>query len=155
MSGQRASAIVAALAERGRRSAPHFLDANQAEPTRSATASASLEPSARPADTARALARAAQLLAASSHVRKTVFLLSLLARTGLKPDDPPWGKDGPILVVSADRGLCGSINSNINKAAERLWRERTAAGGTVQFAIVGRKARDYLKIWNTDKMNPR
>jgi len=50
-----------------------------------------------------------------------------------------------ILVVSADRGLCGSINSNIQKAAERIWRERTAAGGTVQFAIVGRKARDYLK----------
>ena len=36
-----------------------------------------LEPSARPADTTRALARAAQLLAASSHARKTVFLLSL------------------------------------------------------------------------------
>ena len=59
-----------------------------------------LEPSARPADTTRALARAAQLLAASSHARKTVFLISLLARTGLRPDDPPWGKDGPLLVVS-------------------------------------------------------
>jgi hypothetical protein len=58
-----------------------------------------LEPSARPADTTRALARAAQLLAASSHSRKTVFLLSLLARTGLRPDDPPWGKDGPTLVT--------------------------------------------------------
>ena len=59
-----------------------------------------LEASGRPADTTRALARAAQLLAASSHARKTVFLLSLLARTGLRPDDPPWGKDGPALVVS-------------------------------------------------------
>jgi hypothetical protein len=59
-----------------------------------------LEPSARPADTTRALARAAQLLAASSHARKTVFLISLLARTGFRPDDPPWGKDGPLLVVS-------------------------------------------------------
>ena len=34
-----------------------------------------LEPSSRPADTTRALARAAQLLAASSHARKTVFLI--------------------------------------------------------------------------------
>src|SRR5262245_48761522 len=59
-----------------------------------------LEPSARPADTTRALTRAAQLLAASSHSRKTVFLISLLARTGLRPDDAPWGKDGPLLVVS-------------------------------------------------------
>ena len=58
-----------------------------------------LEPSARPADTTRALARAAQLLASSSHGRRTVYLISLLARTGLRPDDPPWGADGPELVV--------------------------------------------------------
>lgn len=58
-----------------------------------------LEPSSRPADTTRALGRAAQLLAASSHLRKTVYLVSLAARTGLRPDDPPWGKDGPALVV--------------------------------------------------------
>jgi hypothetical protein len=59
-----------------------------------------LKPSARPADTTRALARAAQLLAASSHLRKTVFLVSLLAATSLRPDDPPWDKDGPTLVIS-------------------------------------------------------
>ncbi len=58
-----------------------------------------LEASARPADTTRALARAAQLLAASSHVRKTVYLISLTAKTGLRADDPPWAKDGPALVV--------------------------------------------------------
>lgn len=58
-----------------------------------------LEPSARPADTTRALTRAAQLLAASSHERKTVFLISLLAKTGLRPDEPPWGKDGPTLIT--------------------------------------------------------
>ncbi len=58
-----------------------------------------LEPSSRPADTTRALARAAQLLAASSHIRKTVYLVSLTARSGLRPDDPPWGKDGPQLVT--------------------------------------------------------
>ncbi|HVK82497.1 MAG TPA: BatA domain-containing protein [Kofleriaceae bacterium] len=58
-----------------------------------------LEPSARPADTTRALARASQLLSASSHARKTVYLVSLLAKHGLRTDDPPWGKDGPALVV--------------------------------------------------------
>jgi hypothetical protein len=58
-----------------------------------------LEPSSRPADTTRALSRAAQLLAASSHLRKTVFLLSLQQRTGIRNDEPPWGKDGPQLVV--------------------------------------------------------
>jgi len=58
-----------------------------------------LEPSARPADTTRALSHAAQLLASSSHARRTVFLASLLAKNGLRPDDPPWGKDGPALAV--------------------------------------------------------
>jgi hypothetical protein len=58
-----------------------------------------LEPSARPADTTRALTRAAQLLAASSHARKTVFLISLLAKSGLRADEPPWGKDGPTFVA--------------------------------------------------------
>ncbi len=58
-----------------------------------------LEPSARPADTTRALARAAQLLAASSHAHKTVFLLSLVAKTGFRSDEPPWGPDGPGLVT--------------------------------------------------------
>src|SRR5258708_10056132 len=58
-----------------------------------------LEPSGRPADTSRALARAAQLLAASSHSRKTVFLISLLAQTGLRSGDAPWGKDGPALAA--------------------------------------------------------
>jgi len=57
-----------------------------------------LEPSSRPADTTRALARAAQLLAASSHARKTVFLISLGAKTGFHGDESPWGKDGPVLV---------------------------------------------------------
>jgi hypothetical protein len=58
-----------------------------------------LEPSARPADTTRALTRAAQLLGASSHEHRTVYLLSLLAKTGLRPGDAPWGKDGPTLVT--------------------------------------------------------
>jgi hypothetical protein len=59
-----------------------------------------LEPSARPADTTRALARAAQLLAASSHARRTVYLISLLAQAGLRAGEPPWGPDGPALVVA-------------------------------------------------------
>ena len=57
-----------------------------------------LAPSARPADTTRALARAAQLLASSSHARRTIYLISLFARTGLRPDDAPWGDSGPALV---------------------------------------------------------
>ncbi len=58
-----------------------------------------MTPSSRPADTTRALTRAGQLLASSSHLRKTVFLISLLASTGFRQDEPPWGKNGPTLAV--------------------------------------------------------
>src|SRR5512143_3076999 len=49
-----------------------------------------------------------------------------------------------MLVITADRGLCGAYNTNIGKAAETAWREEEAKGRTVQFATIGRKGRDYL-----------
>jgi F-type H+-transporting ATPase subunit gamma len=52
-----------------------------------------------------------------------------------------------IVVVSADRGLCGAFNTNINKAAEREWRARQGRDGgdvNVQFLTLGRKGREYL-----------
>jgi F-type H+-transporting ATPase subunit gamma len=49
-----------------------------------------------------------------------------------------------VLVLSADRGLCGALNTNINKNAERIWREKEAASVDVRFATLGRKGREYL-----------
>jgi len=60
---------------------------------------AALAPSARPPDTTRALTRAAQLLAWSSHAARTVVLLSPLARVGFRPGEQPWGPDGPALIT--------------------------------------------------------
>jgi F-type H+-transporting ATPase subunit gamma len=48
------------------------------------------------------------------------------------------------VVFTADRGLCGALNSNANKAAERAWREKQAAGVNVAFLTLGRKGREYL-----------
>jgi F-type H+-transporting ATPase subunit gamma len=48
------------------------------------------------------------------------------------------------VVFSADRGLCGALNTNINKAAERAWREKQAANVDVSFVTLGRKGREYL-----------
>ena len=48
------------------------------------------------------------------------------------------------LVLSGDRGLCGAFNTNVNKMAEREWREREQAGKKVYFATIGRKGREYL-----------
>jgi F-type H+-transporting ATPase subunit gamma len=48
------------------------------------------------------------------------------------------------VVVSADRGLCGGLNTNLNKLVEREWRELAGAGVEVTFATLGRKGREYL-----------
>lgn len=49
-----------------------------------------------------------------------------------------------LLVMTSDRGLCGAFNTNINKRAEREWKERTAKGQDVKILVVGRKGREYL-----------
>lgn len=48
------------------------------------------------------------------------------------------------LVMAGDRGLCGAFNANVTKAAEREWRAKKDADVDVQFATVGKKARDYI-----------
>ncbi|MEZ4219694.1 MAG: ATP synthase F1 subunit gamma [Polyangiaceae bacterium] len=53
-----------------------------------------------------------------------------------------------LLVITSDRGLCGAFNTNILRAAERLWREREAEGQQVQIATIGRKGRDYFRRRN-------
>ncbi len=49
------------------------------------------------------------------------------------------------LVMSGDRGLSGPFNSSVNKAAERQWKERSAAGQSVQLTVIGRKGKEYFK----------
>jgi F-type H+-transporting ATPase subunit gamma len=49
-----------------------------------------------------------------------------------------------VVLFSADRGLCGAFNTNVNKAAERRWRELEKEGKKVSFVTVGRKGREYL-----------
>jgi F-type H+-transporting ATPase subunit gamma len=53
-------------------------------------------------------------------------------------------KKALILVLSADRGLCGAFNTNVNKTSERAWGEKRAAGIEVGFATLGRKGKEYL-----------
>jgi F-type H+-transporting ATPase subunit gamma len=53
-------------------------------------------------------------------------------------------KKALFLVFSADRGLCGALNTNINKQAERSWQEKVSSGVGVSFATLGRKGREFL-----------
>jgi len=50
-----------------------------------------------------------------------------------------------LVVLTSDRGLCGAFNSNINRQAEREYKQRTADGDQVDVAVIGRKGRDYLQ----------
>ncbi len=73
--------------------------------------------------------------------------------TGLPADD---GEHHPLLdvrpekrvmlvVLTSDRGLCGSFNMSICKRAEQEWHSREADGQEVVMLVFGRKGRDYFK----------
>ncbi len=53
-------------------------------------------------------------------------------------------KKALVLVFSADRGLCGALNTNINKQAERIWQEKITGDVGVSFATLGRKGREFV-----------
>jgi F-type H+-transporting ATPase subunit gamma len=106
------------------------------------------------------LARAqSRILAMRPYALKTQEILAALAAKN--PDENgeeaferepehPFLADRPeqnvaLLVLTGDRGLCGAFNTNINKAAERTWREHVAQGRAVQLFTVGRKGRDFLR----------
>jgi F-type H+-transporting ATPase subunit gamma len=57
------------------------------------------------------------------------------------------GKDDVhlLVVMTAERGLCGGFNSNIVKLAKTKARELIAAGKTVKILTVGKKGREQLR----------
>lgn len=64
------------------------------------------------------------------------------------------GKDDTTLLVvmTADRGLCGGFNSSIVRAARRKIDALVAQGKTVKVMTVGRKSRDQLRRVHGDKI---
>jgi F-type H+-transporting ATPase subunit gamma len=102
------------------------------------------------------LTRAQQrIVAMRPYAVKTGEVLQSVARTMNAAADSPDEPVHPLLamrpekkalyvVLTADRGLCGALNTNINKATERAWREKEAAGVSVAFITLGRKGREYL-----------
>ncbi|HEY5935507.1 MAG TPA: ATP synthase F1 subunit gamma [Kofleriaceae bacterium] len=78
------------------------------------------------------------------------MLSSLAARAGEDEELHPLlarrKPDNVLLVVlSSDRGLAGSFNAQISKAAFRFYQELRAQGSNVTVGAVGRKGRDYLR----------
>ncbi|KPP93752.1 MAG: ATP synthase F1, gamma subunit [Rhodobacteraceae bacterium HLUCCA08] len=56
-----------------------------------------------------------------------------------------------LVVLTAERGLCGAFNANIAKLARQRANELIAAGKTVKILTVGKKGRDALKRDHADK----
>ncbi|MEW6140663.1 MAG: ATP synthase F1 subunit gamma [Thermodesulfobacteriota bacterium] len=75
-------------------------------------------------------------------------LMSLAARTDptahpmLEIREP---KKVLLILITADRGLCGGFNSNLIRRAEAFIKEMTAKGIGVDLLTVGRKGNDYFR----------
>jgi F-type H+-transporting ATPase subunit gamma len=57
----------------------------------------------------------------------------------------PDVKKVDLIVLTADRGLCGSFNTNLVVASEKFVAEKKQAGIDVSIYAVGRRGRDYLR----------
>jgi F-type H+-transporting ATPase subunit gamma len=101
------------------------------------------------------LTRAQQrIVAMRPYAVKTGEVLHSVARTiaaAESPDEPAHPllarrkeKKALFVVLSSDRGLCGALNTNVNKMTESAWRSKEAGEVGVVFATLGRKGREYL-----------
>lgn len=83
-------------------------------------------------------------------VKMTGVLGNLSSRVGDEFSSPLLAERGDskylIVVVSADKGLCGGFNANLIKAVQAFLRENE--GKTTEMMPVGRKARDFFKRRN-------
>ena len=87
------------------------------------------------------------MFAARPYARKMMEVLNGVASRAT-PDAHPLlqerGHDKVLLVViTADKGLCGAFNANIIRTATRFLADR--GEGDVELALVGRKARDFFR----------
>ncbi len=57
-----------------------------------------------------------------------------------------------VVLMTADRGLCGGFNANVSKEAERYIRRNEAGYDAIDLMIIGRKGRDFLKSRVGDKI---
>ena len=89
------------------------------------------------------------MLAARPYARKMLEVLgSLAARAhpGLHPLlQAREGGRALLVVVTADKGLCGGFNANIIRAAARFLEEQQRQERKLELDLVGRKGRDFFR----------
>ncbi|MFZ2088055.1 MAG: ATP synthase F1 subunit gamma [Desulfobaccales bacterium] len=76
--------------------------------------------------------------------------------SGVEPEIHPFFqkaeevKKVALVLMTADRGLCGSFNVNLINAANKFKREKEADGIEVAVTCVGRKGRDFFRRRQAD-----
>lgn len=90
-----------------------------------------------------------RILSARPYAQKMGELLQSVG-TSVQGDSHPLlaqrpEKKAELVVISADRGLCGSFNANVVRKALDVIRAKQGQGIQVSLTLVGRKARDYFK----------
>jgi F-type H+-transporting ATPase subunit gamma len=95
-----------------------------------------------------------RILQARPYARKMGEMLSRLSR-GVPRQVHPLLQQRPVrrvelVMITADRGLCGAFNANLLRRALELIREQKARGLEVGLLVVGRKARDFFRRRNIE-----
>jgi F-type H+-transporting ATPase subunit gamma len=76
--------------------------------------------------------------------------------SGVEPEIHPFFQKAEevtkvgLVLMTADRGLCGSFNVNLINAAQRFIREKAADDIQISLTAVGRKGRDYFRRRQAD-----
>jgi len=88
-----------------------------------------------------------RIVAARPYARKMLEVLSSLAARAGADKHPLLARRNEerliVVVISADKGLCGSFNTNILNSARAFLNRQS--GRQVQVDVVGKKARDWFK----------
>jgi F-type H+-transporting ATPase subunit gamma len=92
-----------------------------------------------------------RVVAARPFAQRMLKLLNGLV-SRVDPDSHPLLRDSgstegrPLLVViTADRGLCGSFNSNVLKAAGQVITDESHGAHDIALGLIGRKGRDFFR----------
>lgn len=91
----------------------------------------------------------AAMMAARPYANKLVTVLGNLAARAPREYHPLLAHRGSrkveLVILTSDRGLCASFNTNILKRAVALYAEKKTEGCDITLNVVGRKGRDFLK----------
>jgi len=91
----------------------------------------------------------AAMLAARPYANKMVTVLGSLASRAPREYHPLLAHRGSrrveFLILTSDRGLCSSFNTNVMKRTVALFNEKKAENCDITLNVVGRKGKDYLK----------